>query len=124
MRKARCKKVMPLLSLIRIAVLGIGLLLCCPPVVRGEESYTFDLAEIEKKPWHLGGYAEIRPVIYVLDKDAALYQLHSPGTLARISKCTESWPQSSAFGSKSWTPMEHLDQRLMVCSAVCLESVI
>ena len=75
MRKARCKKVLPLLSLMRVAVLGIVLLLFCTPAVRGEESYTFDVAEIEKKPWHLGGYAEIRPVIYVLDKDAALYQL-------------------------------------------------
>ncbi len=75
MRKARGKKVLPLLSLMRVAVLGIVLLLFCTPAVRGEESYTFDVAEIEKKPWHLGGYAEIRPVIYVLDKDAALYQL-------------------------------------------------
>lgn len=75
MGKARYQKRYPKQSLMRVAVLGIGFLLCCAPAVRGEESYTFDLAEIEKKPWHLGGYAEIRPVVYALDQDAALYQL-------------------------------------------------
>jgi hypothetical protein len=75
MRKVQCRNVPTLQSLIRLAVLVIALLPCCPPTVRGEETYTFDQAEIEKKPWHLGGYAEIRPVINVLDKDAALYQL-------------------------------------------------
>ena len=39
------------------------------------DEYTFDLSEVEKKPYHLGGYAEIRPVLYGLDRDAALYQL-------------------------------------------------
>ena len=40
-----------------------------------EEEYKFDLSEIEKKPYHLGGYVELRPVLFVLDKDAALYKL-------------------------------------------------
>ena len=39
------------------------------------EDYSFDLSEVEKKPYHLGGYAELRPLLYGLDKDAALYQL-------------------------------------------------
>jgi hypothetical protein len=39
------------------------------------DEYTFDLSEIEKKPYHFGGYAELRPVLYGLDRDAALYQL-------------------------------------------------
>ena len=39
------------------------------------EEYAFDLSEVEKKPYHFGGYAELRPVLYGLDKDAALYQL-------------------------------------------------
>jgi len=39
------------------------------------EEYSFDLSEVEKKPYHLGGYAELRPVLYGLDRDAALYQL-------------------------------------------------
>ncbi|MDD4355961.1 MAG: hypothetical protein PHN98_01815 [Smithellaceae bacterium] len=40
-----------------------------------EENYTFDLSEIEKKPYHFGGYIEARPVLYGLDTDAALYKL-------------------------------------------------
>jgi hypothetical protein len=40
-----------------------------------EEEYKFDLSEIEKKPYHLGGYVEPRPVLFVLDRDAALYKL-------------------------------------------------
>jgi len=39
------------------------------------EEYTLDASEIEKKPYHLGGYAELRPVMFGLDKDAALYKL-------------------------------------------------
>lgn len=62
-------------SLVRVAFLAGLFLVFCPPGVRGEEPYTFDLEEIEKKPWHIGAYAEIRPVMHVLDKDAALYLL-------------------------------------------------
>jgi hypothetical protein len=40
-----------------------------------EEEYKFELSEIEKKPYHLGGYLEFRPVLFVLDRDAALYKL-------------------------------------------------
>ncbi|MCA1747636.1 MAG: hypothetical protein LC655_08055, partial [Bacteroidales bacterium] len=39
------------------------------------EEYRFDIAEFEKKPYHLGGYAELRPVLLSLDRDAALYRL-------------------------------------------------
>jgi hypothetical protein len=39
------------------------------------EEYKFDISEIEKKPYHVGGYAEFRPVLFVLDRDAALYKL-------------------------------------------------
>lgn len=75
MRKARCRNVLPLHPLIRSVILAYALLVCFTPAVRGEEVYTFDLEETEKSPWHFGGYAEIRPVLNVLDKDAALYQL-------------------------------------------------
>lgn len=37
--------------------------------------YSFDLSEVEKKPYYIGGYAELRPILYGLDRDAALYQL-------------------------------------------------
>jgi hypothetical protein len=50
------------------------LALCFPSFIHAEE-YTFDLSEIEKKPYHIGGYAELRPVLFGLDRDAALYQL-------------------------------------------------
>jgi len=39
------------------------------------EDFTFDESEIEKKPYHIGGYAEFRPVLYGLDRDASLYKL-------------------------------------------------
>ncbi len=38
------------------------------------EEYKFEPSEIEKKPYHLGGFAETRPVLNVLDKNAALYK--------------------------------------------------
>jgi hypothetical protein len=40
-----------------------------------EEEYKFDISEIEKKPYHIGGYVEFRPVLFILDRDAALYKL-------------------------------------------------
>jgi hypothetical protein len=44
-----------------------------------EEEYKFDLSEIEKeiekKPYHLAGYIEFRPVLFFLDRDASLYKL-------------------------------------------------
>jgi hypothetical protein len=42
--------------------------------VLGAEEYKFEPSEIEKKPYHLGGFGEFRPVLNVLDKNAALYK--------------------------------------------------
>ena len=39
------------------------------------DEYTFDVSETEKKPYHLGGYAELRPVLFGLDHEATLYKL-------------------------------------------------
>ncbi len=39
------------------------------------DEYRFDVDEFEKKPYHLGGYAEFRPVLFGLDRNAALYRL-------------------------------------------------
>jgi hypothetical protein len=39
------------------------------------EEYKFETSEIEKKPYHVGGYLEFRSDLFVLDKDAALYKL-------------------------------------------------
>ncbi len=55
-------------------LLGTIATLLCSGVLRAEE-YSFDPSEIEKKPYHFGGYAELRPMLYGLDRDAALYQL-------------------------------------------------
>ena len=51
------------------------LVILFPPFCLAEEEYKFDISEIEKKPYHVGGYAEFRPVLFVLDRDAALYKL-------------------------------------------------
>jgi hypothetical protein len=39
------------------------------------EEYKFDISEIEKKPYHLGGYVELRPVLFGLNRNASLYKL-------------------------------------------------
>ena len=44
-------------------------------VSSAQEEYKFDISEIEKKPYHIGGYVEFRPAIFWLDNDAALYKL-------------------------------------------------
>jgi hypothetical protein len=58
----------------RLLSAALFLALCLPPIVYAEE-YSFDLSEIEKKPYHIGGYAEFRPILFGLDKGAALYKL-------------------------------------------------
>ncbi len=45
-----------------------------PSITFGAEEYKFETSEIEKKPYHLGGFGEFRPVLNVLDKNAALYK--------------------------------------------------
>jgi hypothetical protein len=40
------------------------------------EEYKFEASEIEKKPYHFGGFGEFRPVLNVLDKSAALYKVN------------------------------------------------
>ncbi|OGW31999.1 MAG: hypothetical protein A2X54_08770 [Nitrospirae bacterium GWF2_44_13] len=39
------------------------------------EEHTFDISEIEKKPYHIGGNLELKPVLFGLDKNASLYKL-------------------------------------------------
>jgi hypothetical protein len=39
------------------------------------EEYKLDLSEIDKKPYHFGGYAEFRPILFGLNKGGALYQV-------------------------------------------------
>jgi hypothetical protein len=51
------------------------LIILQPLTIFAEENYTFELSEIEKKPYSLGGYIEFQPVLFGLDKDASLYKL-------------------------------------------------
>ena len=53
------------------------LLLCLfGGAAQAAEEYTFNLSEIEKKPYHIGGYLEFRPVLFGLDQNAAFYKLN------------------------------------------------
>jgi hypothetical protein len=45
-------------------------------VAQAAEEFTFSLSEIEKKPYHIGGYLEFRPVLFGLDQNAAFYKLN------------------------------------------------
>ena len=40
------------------------------------EEYKFEASEIEKKPYHFGGYIEAMPILFGLDKNASLYKLN------------------------------------------------
>jgi len=40
------------------------------------EEYKFDASEVEKKPYHIGGYLEFYPILFSFDKNAALYKLN------------------------------------------------
>ncbi|MFC1816157.1 hypothetical protein ACFL0M_09495 [Thermodesulfobacteriota bacterium] len=64
---------------------GVYLLSLCfiflqPAFCRDE--YTFDLSEIEKeiekKPYSIGGFLELRPVLLGLDRDSAFYRIKFP----------------------------------------------
>jgi hypothetical protein len=41
-----------------------------------EEKFTFELSEIEKKPYRVGGFLEFRPNLFGVDKNASLYKLN------------------------------------------------
>lgn len=56
-------------------IIFLSLLLLWPLSLRAEETYTFDLTEIEKKPYHFGGYAEIKPTVFLPREEGALYRL-------------------------------------------------
>jgi hypothetical protein len=59
----------------RLLIILLFLLSLSPRTVLSQEEYSFDISETEKKPYSLGGYAEFRPVLLVLDRDSALYKL-------------------------------------------------
>jgi hypothetical protein len=53
----------------------INLLPLLLPGLSFSEDYGFDISEFEKKPFTIGGYAEFRPVLLGLDRDASFYKL-------------------------------------------------
>jgi hypothetical protein len=56
-------------------ILALIIFFCLLPSAGWSEEYKLDLSEIEKKTVTLGGYAEFRPILFGLDKDASLYKL-------------------------------------------------
>ncbi|MGA1839084.1 MAG: hypothetical protein ACMUIU_00520 [bacterium] len=58
----------------RLLIVSLIFCILFPKIISAQEEYVFDLSEIEKKPYHLGGYVEFRPVVFGLDKDASLYK--------------------------------------------------
>ena len=54
----------------------ILILLLLPLYVTAQDDYSFDLSEIEKKPYTFGGYLELTPEVFWLDHDAAFYDLN------------------------------------------------
>lgn len=46
-----------------------------PLPIYADEEYRFDISEMEKKPYHLGGYIEVNPILFGLDRDARSYRL-------------------------------------------------
>ena len=59
----------------KLLIILLSLLIYFPKIVIAQEEHSFDLSEIEKKPYHIGGYLELRPVLFSLDKDSSLYKL-------------------------------------------------
>jgi hypothetical protein len=57
------------------AIIALLILFFLMPRMSWSEDYKFDISETEKKPYSLGGYAEFRPILFGLDKDASLYKL-------------------------------------------------
>lgn len=45
------------------------------PGLSFSQEHEFDISEFEKKPYSIGGYAELRPVLFGTDKDSAFYKL-------------------------------------------------
>jgi len=58
-----------------LLLFSLFLLLHWPALLPAGETYTFDLNEIEKKPYHFGGYVEMKPTFFQARRDSSLYRL-------------------------------------------------
>ena len=65
----------PMRNLIRSLSLLLVFLFFPSVAARAGESYSLDDSEIEKKPYHFGGYVEFKPVLFGLDQNSAFYKL-------------------------------------------------
>ncbi len=45
-----------------------------PMLCGAADEYSFDTSETDKKFYSFGGYAEVKPILFALDRDAALYK--------------------------------------------------
>lgn len=63
-------------SKIFLILIGVLSSILCLLSSASADEYTFDISEIEKKPYYIGGYAEFRTVLFGLDKKASLYRLN------------------------------------------------
>jgi hypothetical protein len=57
-----------------MALLFVVAALINPFQLGAADEFSFDTSETEKKPYSFGGYAEAQPILFFLDKDAALYK--------------------------------------------------
>lgn len=81
---------------------------------KAEDEYAFDLSEIEKKPYHLGGYMELRPLLFEQENDGGLqeeyncklqidasYEWENAGlyckTNTEVKKSDSGWSDTSSF---------------------------
>ncbi len=64
-----------MLSGSRCVFFMITAILLFPPSFSLAEEYSVEIPEIEKTPYHIGGYLELKSILFGLDKDAAFYKL-------------------------------------------------
>lgn len=69
------KIIMTIYSIYLIPIFTIAILISSSALSAHAEEYSFDISEIQKKPYHIGGYAEFKPIFFGLDKKASLYKL-------------------------------------------------
>ena len=72
--KTRRNNRRPPRALCAIGVLLLFAALMMPPTAAAADEYSFDTSETDKKPYSFGGYAEAKPMLFDLDRDAALYK--------------------------------------------------
>ncbi len=61
-------------ALCSIGILLLFAALMMPPTAGAADEYSFDTSETDKKFYSFGGYAEVKPILFDIDRDAALYK--------------------------------------------------